>query len=324
MASKRKELCLSEKINAIKLVESGRSCRSVANELNVGRTQIMGIVKRKRELFEDFENNAPSDRKRQRRITGNEEINDLCWKWFQDATTRNINVSGPLLQEKARKFASDLGKNEFKASNGWLESFIKRNNIVFRTKSGESADVDNSVVEDWKTKLPELLNSYDPKDVFNMDETGLFYRDSGNKSYVVKGSDCHGGKRSKDRLTILCCTNMVGDKEKLLMIGKSRRPRCFGKMDVKSLPVTYKHNKKAWMTSEIFTDWLKSFNAKMKREKRNVLLFLDNAPCHPKLTLSNVTLKFFPPNTTISAVRPRRDSSNENALPSTSVTAYHT
>ena len=68
-------------------------------------------------------------------------------------------------------------------------------------------------------------------------------------------------------------------------------------MGFKSLPLTYKH-KKSWMTSEIFTDWLKSFNAKMKREKRNVLLFLDNAPCHPNLTLSNVTLNFFPLNTT--------------------------
>lgn len=70
----------------------------------------MGIVKRKKDLFEDFENNSPSNRKRQRRITGNEEINDLCWKWVQDATTRNIYVSGPLLQDKARKFASDLGE----------------------------------------------------------------------------------------------------------------------------------------------------------------------------------------------------------------------
>ena len=94
MASKRNTLCLKEKVEAIKLVESGKSCRSVANDLVVGRTQIMFIIKRKREIMDDFENNCPLDRKRQRPPTANEDINKLCWEWFQDATRRNINVSG--------------------------------------------------------------------------------------------------------------------------------------------------------------------------------------------------------------------------------------
>ena len=123
--------------------------------------------------------------------------------------------------------------------------FCQTTQYLFRTMSVESADVYDKVVNDWKTKLPEILKSYDPKDVYNMDETGLFYRDSGNKSYIVKGHDCHGGKRSKDRITIACCTNLLGEKEKLLVIGKSRSPRCFGKMNVKHLLVIYKHNKKA-------------------------------------------------------------------------------
>jgi hypothetical protein len=33
---------------------------------------------------------------------------DLCWSWFQEAMTRKINVTGPLLKEQALKFASDL------------------------------------------------------------------------------------------------------------------------------------------------------------------------------------------------------------------------
>jgi hypothetical protein len=40
-------------------------------------------------------------RKRQRRATGNEDINQLCWDWFQEATSRRINISGPLIQEQA-------------------------------------------------------------------------------------------------------------------------------------------------------------------------------------------------------------------------------
>lgn len=52
------------------------------------------------------------------------------------------------------------------------------------------------------------------------------------------------------------------------------------------------------MTSVIFEEFLTSFNRKMRLEGRKVLLFLDNATCHPNKSLSHVELVFFPPNTT--------------------------
>jgi hypothetical protein len=36
----------------------------------------------------------------------------------------------------------------------------------------------------------------------------------------------------------------------------------------------------------------------MRQQNRHVLLFLDNAPSHPKLTLNNITWQFLPANTT--------------------------
>jgi predicted DNA-binding protein YlxM (UPF0122 family) len=55
-----------------------KSARKLAEELGVGKTQIQSILKRKIELIIDFEHNLDGDRKRQRRITRNEDINDLC------------------------------------------------------------------------------------------------------------------------------------------------------------------------------------------------------------------------------------------------------
>lgn len=53
------------------------------------------------------------------------------------------------------------------------------------------------------------------------------------------------------------------------------------------------------MNSRIFTDWLKEFDVSMKKQKRHVLLFLDNAPVHPPdVQLDNIKMKFFPANTT--------------------------
>ncbi|XKL68767.1 hypothetical protein PGB90_006536 [Kerria lacca] len=97
----------------------------------------------------------------------------------------------------------------------------------------------------------------------------------------------------------MLCVNMIGDFEKLLIIGKAKKPRCFKNFNVDRLNMTWEANQKAWMTADIMTQWLLSFDKKMKMQKRQVLLFMDNATSHPiQLQLKNVKIIFFPPNTT--------------------------
>ena len=43
-----------------------------------------------------------------------------------------------------------------------------------------------------------------------------------------------------------------------------------------NLPVTWKHNQKAWMTMAVFEDWLNQLNETMKKKKRMITLFVDN------------------------------------------------
>ena len=87
------------------------------------------------------------------------------------------------------------------------------------------------------------------------------------------------------------------EKLKLLVIGKSKNPRCF--KHVKSLPVQYEANKKAWMTGEMFTSWLRKMDRDFQRQKRKVLFFVDNCTAHPDFSgLSAIKLIFLPPNTT--------------------------
>jgi hypothetical protein len=57
-----------------------------------------------------------------------------------------------------------------------------------------------------------------------------------------------------------------------------------------NLTVIWRHNKKAWMSAAKTEERLNMFIAKMKKENRNAILFLDNATCHPKVTLSNVNV----------------------------------
>jgi hypothetical protein len=50
-------------VKAINLCDGGKRCRAVGKEMGDGHTHIMNILKRKREILDDFENNAPSSRK---------------------------------------------------------------------------------------------------------------------------------------------------------------------------------------------------------------------------------------------------------------------
>jgi len=59
---------------------------------------------------------------------------------------------------------------------------------------------------------------------------------------------------------------MTGELEKPLVMRKAAKPRCFKNIDQKYLPVIWKSNKKAMMTSAIMEQWLAEFNANTESE----------------------------------------------------------
>ena len=128
-----------------------------------------------------------------------------------------------------------------------------------------------------------------------MDETGLFYRlepDATLATGPVKGK-----KKNKERITVALCANATRmDKQKPLLIARTARPRCFGKDFDPNVYAIYRYNKKAWITSDLFTEWLENFERIMRSKKRKVLLLLDNATSHkiPE-DLQNVRVHFLPP-----------------------------
>lgn len=81
------------------------------------------------------------------------------------------------------------------------------------------------------------------------------------------------------------------------MIGKSAKPRCF--KGVKTLPVDYASSRKAWMSAEIFREWITKLDRKFSAWNRKVLFLVDQCSAHMTVpTLSAIRVALLPANTT--------------------------
>ncbi|XP_033222730.1 tigger transposable element-derived protein 4-like [Belonocnema kinseyi] len=189
-------------------------------------------------------------RKRCREAT-NEKLDGCVTKWFKQARDKKIPVSGPILQMKAQEFVSV-----------WIVLTSRRLMVGCR-----SSNIVTTLSRRKCVGKKQLSICVDSKDIFNADETTLFYGGLPNKTLAFKGEDCRSSKLSGVRIIVLVGANSHGIvKLPLLTIGKSANPRCF--KNVKTKPCEYESNNKAWMTRDIFEKWL--LNPKTKEYRRSI------------------------------------------------------
>ena len=69
-------------------------------------------------------------------------------------------------------------------------------------------------------------------------------------------------------------------------------------MLLKNLKIEYYNNTRSWMNGPIFHPYMKNWNDELARQRRHILLLIDNAPSHIVDEYSNINIQFLPPNTT--------------------------
>ncbi|KAM5255825.1 tigger transposable element-derived protein 4 [Ctenodactylus gundi] len=292
---KKKSLSIEEKIDIINAVESGKKKAEIAAEYGIKKNSLSSIMKNKEKVLEAFESLRFDPKRKRLRTAFYTDLEEALMRWYRIAQCLNVPVNGPMLRLKANDFAQKLGHNDFKCSNGWLDRFKSRYGLVFRTQPVEATGtpIDPSTVW-YQNILPYYLNDYHPKNVFNIKETALLYRMLPTNTFAFKGETCSIGKLCKDRITLVVGTNMDGsEKLPLLIIGKNKNPHCF--KGIKSLPVYYEANRMAWMTSDIFEQWMQKLDEKFQAQQRRVVVFVDSFPAHPDVeNLKSIELAFFP------------------------------
>lgn len=296
---KRRQFSLKEKVDILTELSNGKKQVDLCRERDIAPSTVATILKDRDKIMKLHRESQLAPSRKRLRLGDFQEVDDAVLTWFKDARQHDVPLSGPIIQEKARQFAFALDISGFDASAGWLYRFRQRNGIAWQVACGKEKAADTESAVTWRNdNFQEIVEAFSPDDVFNADETACFYQLLPDKTMNFKGEKCKGGKKSRLRVSVLFCCNSTGtEKLKPLVIGKSAKPRCL--KNVVSLPCDYRANKKAWMTRELFTQWLLQLDDAMKKKGRKILLIVDNCSAHVvNVRLSNVKLEFLPPNCT--------------------------
>ncbi|GES88099.1 tigger transposable element-derived protein 6-like [Rhizophagus clarus] len=198
---------------------------SIAQRYNIGKSTVTDIL---------------NEKERWLAISRDKESVDNALNTKQD-------IDGNILKTKAAFFAERFSVEDFHQSEGWLGGFKRRHGLHQFKKQGEASSAPSAEsIENNRLALQQFLRSYNPEDIWNGDETSLFWKME--PSRVLACSLISGHKKEKSRVTIFCATNATGtEKIAFTFIHKHKTPRTMKNLNYKNLPVYYYWNKKAWM-----------------------------------------------------------------------------
>jgi hypothetical protein len=112
--------------------------------------------------------------------TEHPEVPEMMDLWILKAMNDKLLLTEEVPHQKWNTFTNLVGIPEderLKLSNGWLTCFKDRNGLKEMKRHGEAASSSAETVENERKQIQELIKTYEYKlrDIFNMDEMGLFY-----------------------------------------------------------------------------------------------------------------------------------------------------
>ena len=83
------------------------------------------------------------------------------------------------------RFAKDLNCETWEATNGFLHRFCMRYGVLSKRITGESLDCPD-YTQFMEEVFTPLLMQYEPQDVYNADETSLYYKCLPDRTYAFE------------------------------------------------------------------------------------------------------------------------------------------
>uniref|UniRef100_UPI00358E3E0E tigger transposable element-derived protein 1-like n=1 Tax=Myxine glutinosa TaxID=7769 RepID=UPI00358E3E0E len=315
-------MSLSQKVELLDRLAGCKSVASVGRHYGINESTVRSIKKNEVAIRASVAASIPKSAKvsfmsRDPKLEKMEKTLNL---WIEDQTQKRVPLNGPVIREKAKRLYEHLmqtsggegsSTSSFLASKGWFENFKKRYSLHHVKFVGELVSADYVAAQNFPPKLKKMIEKkgYRPEQVFNADETGLFWKMPSRKFLSKEERTAPHSKAAKDRLTLLLCANASGDfMVKPLLLYRALNPRVLKGKNKLDLPVFWRSSRRAWVTAAVFMDWfLNCFVHEVEKYLSSqslafkVLLILDNAPGHPEniqFAHPNVEVLFLPAYTT--------------------------
>jgi hypothetical protein len=92
------------------LIDKGINQRAIAVQFGVARSTIGNINKNRDAILKSCEENCSNERKRKLHKTDNEAVNLIALQIFQKCHTKDIAITGPMLQTKAKENCTEASR----------------------------------------------------------------------------------------------------------------------------------------------------------------------------------------------------------------------
>lgn len=149
------------------------------------------------------------------------------------ATTRSLVAKIPAhtLLPVWYRTSKELRNSKFQKDGlSTLQNF--RHALCTISLSIEAGSFDAAFVDANMVGLPEKLSDYDSSGIFNVDETGQFFKLQPKRTYICKTENCESicsakAMNENDRITAYVWSIQIGVKVSICVIDKPKNPRCF-------------------------------------------------------------------------------------------------
>lgn len=128
-SAKRHNLPFAVKLDIINRVERGEKS-DIASAHKIPRSILTTILKNKAEIRAKVDRRPRACRARCIHKAVHKDVDASVFKWFIDVWSRNILVSGPMIDQKVKDMAFLLAGEDFRGGSGSLQRFKERHEIV--------------------------------------------------------------------------------------------------------------------------------------------------------------------------------------------------
>ncbi|CAI4330423.1 AAC_HP2_G0009250.mRNA.1.CDS.1 [Saccharomyces cerevisiae] len=239
-------------------------------------------------------------------------VRKILQEWISQSLWNGIPITSPIIQDTAQAVWHRIPA-EHREGNGsfsykWISNFLSKMDVNISVLDEELPKTPKVWTFEERDVLKAYFSKIPPKDLFTLDEAFLSY----NLPLDYAQYEASSIQRRIEVATVMLCSNLDGsEKLKPVVVGKYDSYKSFrnyfpnepndpvsqsmlGTKMAKKFDISYHSNRKAWLTSNLFHNWLVRWDKRLVAVNRKIWIVLDDSCCHRiiNLRLQNINLVY--------------------------------